>query len=74
LFSGIFGAHHLNPTTLQIFASFGCMTISILADRRQRLAEEDHPGVEDILHDRRQRAPVAVVGRDHDLLDAAILA
>jgi hypothetical protein len=46
----------------------------IAADRRQRLSEQCHPSIEDVLEDRRQGPLVAVFLRDDDLLGPAVLA
>ena len=40
----------------------------VLADRRQRLREQRHPSIEDVLQDRGERPLVSVPCRDDDLL------
>ena len=46
----------------------------ILADRRQRLREQRHPSIEDVLQDRGGRPLVRVFRRDDDLPDATLFA
>ena len=46
----------------------------VLADRRQRLPEQRHPGIEDVLENRRERSLVTVFRRDDDLLGATVFA